>query len=59
VLTRHEAIGRSYDTLRLASAFAAVIARNPCMKKAGNASTACCGKRSPPSGPPPDPISST
>jgi recombinational DNA repair protein (RecF pathway) len=29
VLKRHEAIGRSYDTLRLASAFAAVIERNP------------------------------
>ena len=29
VLARHDAIGRSYDTLRLASAFAAIIARNP------------------------------
>jgi len=29
LLTRHDAIGRSYDSLRLASAFAAVIARNP------------------------------
>jgi recombinational DNA repair protein (RecF pathway) len=29
VLARHDAIGRSYDTLRLASAFAATIARNP------------------------------
>jgi hypothetical protein len=29
LLTRHDAIGRSYDALRLASAFAAVIARNP------------------------------
>ena len=28
VLTRHAAIGRSYDALRFASAFAAVIARN-------------------------------
>lgn len=29
VLVRNDAIGRSYDALRLASAFAAVIARNP------------------------------
>ena len=29
LLVRHGAIGRSYDALRLASAFAAVIARNP------------------------------
>ena len=29
LLTRHDAIGRSYDALRLASAFAAMIARNP------------------------------
>jgi hypothetical protein len=29
LLVRHGAIGRSYDVLRLASAFAAVIARNP------------------------------
>jgi len=29
VLARHAAIGRSYDALRFASAFAAVIARNP------------------------------
>ena len=29
VLARHDAIGRSYDALRFASAFAAVIARNP------------------------------
>jgi hypothetical protein len=29
LLVRHDAIGRSYDALRLASAFAAVIARNP------------------------------
>jgi len=28
LLTRHDAIGRSYDSLRLASVFAAVIARN-------------------------------
>jgi hypothetical protein len=28
LLTRHGAIGRSYDTLRFASAFAAIIARN-------------------------------
>ena len=28
VLTRHDAIGRSYDALRFASAFAAIIARN-------------------------------
>jgi hypothetical protein len=29
LLVRHSAIGRSYEALRLASAFAAVIARNP------------------------------
>lgn len=29
VLLRHDAIGRSYDALRLASVFAAIIARNP------------------------------
>lgn len=29
VLLRHDAIGHSYDALRLASAFAAIIARNP------------------------------
>jgi recombinational DNA repair protein (RecF pathway) len=29
VVARHGAIGRSYDALRMASAFAAVIARNP------------------------------
>jgi len=29
VLVRHDAIGRSYDALRLASAFTALIARNP------------------------------
>jgi len=29
LLVRHDAIGRSYDALRLASAFAAIIARNP------------------------------
>lgn len=29
VATRHEAIGRSYDALRLASALAALVARNP------------------------------
>jgi hypothetical protein len=29
LLVRYDAIGRSYDALRLASAFAAVIARNP------------------------------
>lgn len=29
LLVHHEAIGRSYDALRLASAFAALIARNP------------------------------
>jgi len=29
VLLRHEAIGRSYDALRLASAFVTIIARNP------------------------------
>lgn len=29
ILARHDSIGRSYDALRLASAFAAIIARNP------------------------------
>ena len=29
LLVRHDAIGRSYDALRLASVFAAIIARNP------------------------------
>lgn len=39
VVTRHAGIGRSYDALRLASAFAALVARNP-VEEAGRSALA-------------------